>query len=120
MAVKHGFLPEFVPGTEEWGSYVERAEHYFVANGVDTQETRRAVLLSSCGAPTYRLIRNLSTPLKPGEKTYKEIVESEIIYKGIGNEPTYHVLTRAIRTESLYVHQTHKHCEHFFCTKKYK
>ena len=75
MAVKHGFLPEFVPGTEEWGSYVERAEHYFVANGVDTQETRRAVLLSSCGAPTYRLIRNLSTPLKPGEKTYKEIVE---------------------------------------------
>ena len=75
MAVKHGFLPEFVPGTEEWGSYVERAEHYFEANGVDTQETRRAVLLSSCGAPTYRLIRNLSTPLKPGEKTYKEIVE---------------------------------------------
>ena len=75
MAGKHGFLPEFVPGTEEWGSYVERAEHYFVANGVDTQETRRAVLLSSCGAPTYRLIRNLSTPLKPGEKTYKEIVE---------------------------------------------
>ena len=75
MAVKHGFLPEFVPGTEEWGSYVERAEHYFVANGVDTPETRRAVLLSSCGAPTYRLIRNLSTPLKPGEKTYKEIVE---------------------------------------------
>ena len=75
MAAKHGFLPEFVPGTEEWGSYVERAEHYFVANGVDTQETRRAVLLSSCGAPTYRLIRNLSTPLKPGEKTYKEIVE---------------------------------------------
>ena len=72
MAVKHGFLPEFVPGTEEWGSYVE---HYFVANGVDTQETRRAVLLSSCGAPTYRLIRNLSTPLKPGEITYKEIVE---------------------------------------------
>ena len=40
----------------------------------------------------------------------------EIIYKGIGNKPTYHVLTRAIRTESLYVHQTHKHCEHFFCT----
>ena len=75
MAAKHGFLPEFVPGTEEWGSYVERAEHYFVANGVDTQATRRAVLLSSCGAPTYRLIRNLSTPLKPGEKTYKEIVE---------------------------------------------
>ena len=53
MAAKHGFLPEFVPGTEEWGSYVERAEHYFVANGVDTQETRRAVLLSSCGAPFY-------------------------------------------------------------------
>ena len=47
-------------------------------------------------------------------------VSPEIIYKGIGNEPTYYVLTRAIRTESLYVHQTHKHCEHFFCTKKYK
>ena len=60
MALKHGFLSEFVPGTEEWGSYVERAEHYFVANGVNTPETRRAILLSSCGAPTYRLIRNLS------------------------------------------------------------
>eukprot|EP00731_Ephydatia_muelleri_P035355 Em0116g7a len=62
MAVKHGFLPEFVPGTEEWGSYVERAEHYFVANGVDTQETRRAVLLSSCGAPTF--------PIHPGTTLY--------------------------------------------------
>ena len=84
MAVKHGFLPEFVPGTEEWGSYVERAEHYFVANGVDTQETRRAVLLSSCGAPTYRLIRNLSTPLASYGNSIKHLYGRAVIYCGSG------------------------------------
>ncbi len=40
-----------------------------------TLATVWAVLLSVCGAPTYKLIRNLVVPAKPADKTYKELVE---------------------------------------------
>ena len=35
---------------------------------------KRAVLLSSCGAKTYRLIRNLVAPGKPTDKSFAELV----------------------------------------------
>ena len=48
---------------------------YFVANGITEEgDTRRAVLLSSCGAHTYQLIRNLVAPGKPTDKSFTEIV----------------------------------------------
>ena len=49
---------------------------YFVANGIiEEGDTRRAVLLSSCGAPTYQLIRNLAAPAKPMDKSFTQIVD---------------------------------------------
>ena len=35
----------------------------------------RAILLSSCGAATYQLIRNLVSPKKPTDKSFNEIVD---------------------------------------------
>ena len=35
----------------------------------DNSNTRRAILLSLCGAPTYQLIRNLAAPGKPTDKS---------------------------------------------------
>ena len=40
----------------------------------DEGNTRRAILLSSCGAPTYQLIQNLVAPGKPTDKSFSEIV----------------------------------------------
>ena len=70
----HGKLEEYDP-QEEWSQYIEQLEFYFEANGVDNVDKQRAILLSVCGSRTYKLIRNLTMPGKPSDKTFKEIVE---------------------------------------------
>ena len=70
----HGKLEEYDP-QEVWSQYIERLEFYFEANGVDNVDKQRAILLSVCGSKTYKLIRNLTMPGKPSDKTFKEIVE---------------------------------------------
>ena len=70
----HGKLEEYDP-QEEWSQYIERLEFYFEANGVDNADQQRAILLSVCGSKTYKLIRNLTMPEKPSDKTFKELVE---------------------------------------------
>ena len=65
----HGSVGEFNPDREDWISYTERLTQYFVANGISEEGVKRkAILLSSCGAATYQLIRNLVAPKKPTEK----------------------------------------------------
>jgi len=72
----HGTIGEFQHAQEDWLAYVERLEQYFTANDVESADKQRAILLSSVGAPTYRLIRNLLAPAKPTDKTLKEIVDA--------------------------------------------
>ena len=62
------------PSHETWATYVERLEFYFIANGIDDPVKKRAVLLTVSGPATYKLIRNLSAPKKPSEKSYDELV----------------------------------------------
>ena len=65
----HGSVGEFNPDREDWISYTERLTQYFVANGISEEgDKRKAILLSSCGAAMYQLIRNLVAPKKPTEK----------------------------------------------------
>ena len=44
---------------DSWIEYTERLEQYFAANEITDNNKKRAVLLSVCGAKTYKLIRNL-------------------------------------------------------------
>ena len=74
MAVKHGTIGEFDSGIEDWTSYTERLEQYFVANNVG-EDKQRATLLSVCGSQTYLLLKSLLAPVKPVEKSYEEIVQ---------------------------------------------
>lgn len=70
-----GTISEFVEEDEDWTEYVERLEHFFLANGIDDADKRRSILLSVCGAKTYKLMRNLASPRKPGELTFGELVK---------------------------------------------
>ena len=47
---------------------------FFEANDNDDGGKKRAVLLTFIGPVTYKLLRNLLVPVKPGEKTYGELV----------------------------------------------
>ncbi|XP_034549867.1 uncharacterized protein K02A2.6-like [Notolabrus celidotus] len=70
-----GTVGEFVEGDEDWTEYEERLGHFFSANGITEEAKRRSILLSACGAKTYKLIRNLATPRKPGDIPYDELVQ---------------------------------------------
>ena len=65
-----GKVDEFDASKEEWSQYVECLTHFFLANGIDEAEKKRAVFLSVIGPATYKLLRNLLAPAKPGEKAY--------------------------------------------------
>ena len=71
----HCKLDQFHTGQDDWESYEERLQQYFVANDVKDAEKQRAILLSTCGQSTYKVIRNLVAPTKPGECEYKTILE---------------------------------------------
>ena len=72
----HGNVGEFNPDREDWVSYTERLVQYFVVNSIteEAADKQRAILLSSCGAATYQLIRNLVAPGKPTDKSFSELV----------------------------------------------
>ena len=74
MAAIHGSIGHFDSSTEDWISYSERLEQYFIANDVKEGNKKRAILLSNCGPQTYQLLKSLLTPAKPTDKSFSEIV----------------------------------------------
>ena len=71
----NGAVGPFDRQIEDWVSYTERMQQWFVANDIKDGDKQRAVLLSTCGAQTYRLIRNLVTPRKPTDRNFKDLVD---------------------------------------------
>ena len=71
--VPFGHIREFDSSKEEWLQYEERLGHFFVANGTTNADKKRAVFLSIIGASTYKLLHNLISPSKPGDKSYAEL-----------------------------------------------
>ena len=55
-----GKLDEFDHASgEDWTQYIERME-YYLANGINSADKQRAVLISAMGAKAYKTLRNLS------------------------------------------------------------
>ena len=72
---QHESVPEFHPSNEDWISYTERVQHYFTANDVTVEEKKRSILLSNCGATTYKLIRSLVDADRLNRTSYKDLVK---------------------------------------------
>ncbi|GFN78753.1 low quality protein: uncharacterized protein k02a2.6-like [Plakobranchus ocellatus] len=75
MAGVIGSVQAFNEADDSWIAYTERLEHFFVANDITSEEKKKAILLSSVGATTYKLVSNLVLPRKPGDVPYREIIE---------------------------------------------
>ena len=69
-----GKIDQFVPATGDWTQYIERMNQFFIANEICEEPGKKAILLSSGGAETYSLLRNLVAPAKPSDKSYDEFV----------------------------------------------
>ena len=74
MMATFGKIDEFDASKEEWSQYVECLMQFFLANGIDEAEKKRAVFLSVIGLATFKLLRNLLAPEKPGEKAYDALI----------------------------------------------
>ena len=64
----HGQIGEFNSQREDWMSYSERLEEYFIANDIKSAEKKKAILLSVVGADTYQLMQSLIAPEKPKKR----------------------------------------------------
>ena len=71
----HGHIETFDRSMDDWTAYCERLEQYFAANDVEDADKKHAILLSYCGAPTYRLICNLVAPSKPTAKSFADLTK---------------------------------------------
>ena len=74
MAATFGRIDEFEEGKEDWTQYIERLEHFFVANSVTDNDKKRSILLTVMGPSAYKLLRSLISPAKPGDKSFEELV----------------------------------------------
>ncbi|KAL3993537.1 DDB1- and CUL4-associated factor 15 [Sarotherodon galilaeus] len=68
-----GQMDPFDDAGEQWAMYIERFEHYILADDIQP-EKRVPVLLSVMGPKTYGLLCNLVAPNKPGTMQYDNIV----------------------------------------------
>lgn len=75
MAHMVGTIPPFDCQSQSWEEYCEILQHFFEANEITKAVRQKAILLSSVGSQTYSLLRNLLSPVKPGTKTFGELVE---------------------------------------------
>ncbi len=57
--------------------YTERLKHYmyFAANDAESAAKQHAILLSVCGASTYKLMKSLVAPNALETKSLKELVD---------------------------------------------
>ncbi|XP_048006572.1 uncharacterized protein LOC125241909 [Leguminivora glycinivorella] len=68
-----GKIKEFDIKNGTWSAYIERMEMYFKVNNVKS-ELHLPTLIATVGDEAYELITNLTSPKKPSELTYDEIV----------------------------------------------
>ena len=74
MAAIIGSIGTFDERIAQWSSYTERFGYFAVANGI-TDEKLVLTFLSIMGPKTFNLLRDLLQPVKPGSKTYEEILD---------------------------------------------
>ena len=60
-----GNIGEFSPEEETFASYSERIRAYFIANDMQDETKKKAILLTVIGAKAYKLLRDLLLPKKP-------------------------------------------------------
>lgn len=76
----HNLIGPFDAASEDWASYVERLQHYFTAQGLESEEKRCATLLAACGPATYSRLRSLAAPRKLSEFNYIQLTELAATY----------------------------------------
>ena len=57
-----------------WMEYEERLKQYFIANKITTDDDKKANFLTQLHPDTYHMFRGLTSPPKPKDKSFTELV----------------------------------------------
>ena len=57
--IPFGNIGEFDPDKEEWSQYATRLRYFFAANGIATEDTKKAMLLTVVGPATFKTLRSM-------------------------------------------------------------
>lgn len=68
-----GTIDPFVPGSN-FESYEDRMEQYFIANEIK-EDKQTSWFITLAGEAMYEILKPLTHPVKPSEKSYKEILK---------------------------------------------
>lgn len=68
-----GQMESFTIGKDDWTLYVERLQEYLIANEIESEEKRRAVLVTLMGSKTYKLLASLVALQKPSTKNLMKL-----------------------------------------------
>jgi hypothetical protein len=69
-----GSIPTFKQGCDDWKTYEEILDQFFVVNNVE-DEKKSAFLIASIGSETYKTLRDLCHPVLPKDKTFDVLAE---------------------------------------------
>ena len=73
MSMIVGKVSEFNPSENNWNTYIEQLEFLFETKRISDESPRKAILLSSCGITTYKLLKGPTVPSKPGGNSLDEL-----------------------------------------------
>ena len=68
-----GHLSEFKLDKDDWNNYIEQMEFIFLANSIDDDNKKNAVLLRSCSSDTFKLFKSLTAPNDLASSSYTDI-----------------------------------------------
>ena len=75
MRVGYGVLDPFNPSLEDFDAYSERVTEYFLANEIEDERKRLAVLLTAIGPNIYQVLKDLVSTDTPALKSFSEVVD---------------------------------------------
>ena len=68
-------MPEFDSTTDAINDYLERLSFYLEANEVTGESKKRAILLTVIGQKQFRLLKDLSAPDSPSNKSFEVLCQ---------------------------------------------
>ena len=76
-----GALQPFNASNDEWVLYIQRFEHFILANKIENYDEKCHLLLALVGVPTYKVLAGLCAPKQPGELKFKDICDTRIKFQ---------------------------------------
>ncbi|XP_061709481.1 uncharacterized protein LOC133519492 [Cydia pomonella] len=81
-----GKIKAFEVSAGNWNTYVERVNMYFKANNIK-EELQLPTLIAVMGEEAYELLSNLTSPKKPGDMSYEDVIK--IMSEHIEPKPSF-------------------------------